>query len=85
MVDVETVLLKQKMVHDRKLDEMNTNCSLNDKSILDMKHQLEMFGREATRIDKEVQNTDFYLNKVEPISHVTQLTTMLREIIVDEE
>ena len=44
-----------------------------------------MFGREAARIDKEVQNTDFYLNKVEPISHVTQLTNMLRCIIDDED
>ena len=44
-----------------------------------------MMTLEANRIDKEVQNTDFYLNKVQPISAFTQLVTMMRSVIDDEE
>ena len=44
-----------------------------------------MFGRESHRIDNEVQHTDFFLNKVQPISLFTNQVTMLRSIIDDED
>ena len=50
-----------------------------------MEHQSELFTRECNRIIKEVENTDFFLNKVQPISQFTQVVHLMRNVIEDEE
>ena len=70
---------------DRKIEEIELKHAVLEKKYKEQEHQLEMFGRESHRIDKEVQHTDFFLNKVQPISLFTNQVTMLRSIIDDED
>ena len=46
---------------------------------------MEMFNKDHNRLDKELNLTDFYLNKVLPINNFTQTMTTLRTVMDDEE
>ena len=89
-LETETYNFKQKLnkfqlEFNHKIDELKLIQDQLDQRYNEQHHQLDMFTRESHRIDKEVQNTDFYLNKVQPISHFTNLVTMLRSVIEDED
>ena len=85
ILEFETKLFEQKSGYDRKLAEIKLDGERNDETIKNLQHQLKLQGLESARIEREVQNTDFFLNKVQPISGFTQLVTMMRAIIDDEE
>ena len=44
-----------------------------------------MFLKDNNRLDKELNMTDFYLNKMLPITQFTQTMTTLRTVMDDEE
>ena len=44
-----------------------------------------MFNKDHNRLDKELNLTDFYLNKLLPINNFTQTMTTLRTVMDDEE
>lgn len=50
-----------------------------------MMHQIDLISRDNRRIETEVENTDYYLNKVQPISSFTTMVTLLRSITEEEE
>ena len=85
ILEFETKLFEQKSGYDRKLAEIKLDGDRNDETIKNLQHQLKLQGLESARIERELQNTDFFLNKVQPISGFTQLVTMMRAIIDDEE
>ena len=60
----EEKLLKQKLVFNRLLDEQAEKSGDDHKRLDQIAHQIDMHGREASRIERECQQTDFYLNKV---------------------
>lgn len=49
-----------------------------------IQHQVEMVNKDHSRMETELQNTDFFLNKVQPINSFTTMLTLLREVIDDE-
>ena len=50
-----------------------------------LNHQMEMFNKDFNRLDKEQNMTDFYLNKVLPITNFTQMMTTFRSVVDEEE
>jgi len=71
ILEFETKLFEQKSGYDRKLAEIKLDGDRNDETIKNVQHQLKLQGLESARIEREVQNTDFFLNKVQPISGFT--------------
>lgn len=61
-----------------KLDDFESKIEGNSDVIKQIKHQFEMINRESTRINKELQDTDYFLNKVQPIATFSQVIMMLR-------
>lgn len=46
---------------------------------------MEMFIKDFNRLDKEQNMTDFYLNKVLPVTNFTQMMTTFRQFVDEEE
>ena len=84
------------MLIDTKLRAMETSSKLRedafdakmkeaDEKLANMQHQLDILGKDNRRIDQDLQNTDFFLNKVQPISNVTTMFTLLRSVMEEED
>ena len=43
-----------------------------------------MILRDTSRISKDINNTDTFINKVLPVQNFTQLMTVLRSVLDDE-
>ena len=56
-----------------------------DQKLANMQHQLDILGKDNRRIDQDLQNTDFFLNKVQPIANLTTFFTVLRSVTDDED
>ena len=69
----------------RRIDELLHEVEKFNGSIKTIQHQTEMLGRENGRIERELQNTDFFINKVQPISNFTQMISVLQSITDDED
>ena len=85
LLQVETKLFESRNVQNRQVTEIKLDNDRNDEVIKNLQHQLKLLGFENAKIEREVQNTDFFLNKVQPISQFSQVVTMMRAIIDDEE
>ena len=70
-LDTETQLMKYKTELNRKIDDIKIDINTINETVKRTKHSIEMANLESNRIDREVQNTDFYLNKVQPIANFT--------------
>ena len=84
------------MLIDTKLRAMETSSKVRedafdekmkeaDQKLANMQHQLDILGKDNCRIDQELQNTDFFLNKVQPIANLTTFFTVLRSVTDDED
>ena len=81
---------------DMKIQEQESRDKLRQKEIKDevakchelvktMQHQQDMVIKDHSRIEMEVQNTDFFLNKVQPISIFSTMVTLMRNVTDDED
>ena len=50
-----------------------------------MEHQAKLFNTSCENLRKEVENTDFFLNKVQPISNFTQTVHIMRNVIEEDD
>ena len=82
---METKTFEQQTVMSRRIDELLHEVEKFSGSIKAIQHQTEMLGRENGRIERELQNTDFFINKVQPISNFTQMISVLQSITDDED
>jgi hypothetical protein len=83
--EMETKSLSLTRFVEKKIGKFETSYVTSDDTLQTIKHQLEMFRKDNNRLDKELNMTDFYLNKMLPISQFTQTMTTLRTVMDDEE
>ena len=66
-------------------DAFDAKMKEADEKLANMQHQLDILGKDNRRIDQDLQNTDFFLNKVQPIANLTTFFTVLRSVTDDED
>ena len=74
----------ERVLEDRLLSYEKTYVTSKE-TLKTINHQMEMFIKDFNRLDKEQNMTDFYLNKVLPVTNFTQMMTTFRSFVDEEE